>query len=204
MHFKNTSITKYFCSTSPNNISLPTNSIPPKPLYKIAYGNVDKSNNTDVSIVIHTVPIQQPTLKQTNHKQKTHQEKSSQIPSPLLIPKFPTAITTLQKSSVHQLDRNIDITKTIVVSDYKQTIPKNRPFLRKRSSSTPLLKLKNPTSTTLQQNKKNSPSTLKNPHTPYQSKCNTAIKWKKNKQTKRASYNLYYPIIRSGQEQNAI
>ena len=47
-HFKNTSITKYFCSTSPNNISLPTNSIPPKPLYKIAYGNVDKSNNTSI------------------------------------------------------------------------------------------------------------------------------------------------------------
>ena len=32
-HFKNTSITKYFCSTSPNNISLPTNSIPHNGVY---------------------------------------------------------------------------------------------------------------------------------------------------------------------------
>ena len=118
-YFKNTTINKYFCITSPKNISLPTNSIPSKALYKIAYGNLDEFNNPDVSIVIPTVPIQQPTFKQTNHQPKNHQEISSQIPSPLLIPKFPTATSNLQKSSVHQLDRNIDITKTIVVSDYQ-------------------------------------------------------------------------------------
>ena len=56
-HFKNTTINKYFCITSPKNISLPTNSIPSKTLYKIAYGTLDKSNNPDVNIVIPTVPI---------------------------------------------------------------------------------------------------------------------------------------------------
>ena len=96
-HFKNTSITKYFCSTSPNNTSLPTNSIPPKPLYKIAYGNLDKSNNPDVNIVIPTVPIQDPTYKQNNH-----QEIPSQIPSPLLIPKFRISTSNLPKSTDHQ------------------------------------------------------------------------------------------------------
>ena len=46
---------------------------------------------------------------------------------------------------------------------------------------------------------------LKNDHTPYQSQCNTASnQMVKYEQTKRASYNLCYPIIRSGQEQNAI
>ena len=49
-HFKNTTINKYFCITSPKHISPPTNSIPSKTLYKIAYGNLEKSNNPDVRI----------------------------------------------------------------------------------------------------------------------------------------------------------
>ena len=68
-HFKNTTINKYFCITSPKNTSPPTNSIPSKTVYKIAYGNLDKTNNHDVNIVISTVTIQDPTYKQNNHQE---------------------------------------------------------------------------------------------------------------------------------------
>ena len=152
-HFKNTTINKYFCITSPKNTSPPTNSILSKSVYKIAYGNLDKYNHPNVNIVIPTVPIQDPTYKQNNHQPNNHQNIPSQIPSPLLIPKFSTATSNLQKSTEHQLHQNIDIANTKVVSDHQQTIPKNRLFLKKRSSRTSFLKLNNPTSTTLQINK---------------------------------------------------
>ena len=73
----------------------------------------------------------------------------SKIPSPLLIPKFTIATSNLQKSTDHQLDKNIDIANTNVVSDSKQTKQKNRLFLRKRSSRIPFQNFNNPTSTTL-------------------------------------------------------
>ena len=134
----------YFISNTP------TKSIPSETVYKIASANLDKTNHPDVNIVIPTVTIQDPKYKQNNH-----QKIPSQIPSPLLNPKFPIATSNLQKSTDHLLDKNNDIANTNAVSDSQQTMQKNRPFLRKRSSHIPSQKLNNPTSTTLQKNKKN-------------------------------------------------
>ena len=61
---------------------------------------------------ISTVIIQDPIYKQNNH-----QEITSQIPSPLLIPKFKISTSNIPKSTDHQLDKNIDIVNTNVVSD---------------------------------------------------------------------------------------
>ena len=83
----------------------------------IAYGNLDKNNNPDVNIVIPTIPIQDPTYEQNNH-----QEIPSQIPFPLLIPKFKISTSNIPKSTDHQLDKNTTNSRSAVQNPVAKVI----------------------------------------------------------------------------------